>query len=156
MPDYEHTQRGRWHYIMLLLGAVMLAGAWLGREEFPVPFILVAVAAVFVIVALMFMTLTVRDGGDRLLLRFGPVALLRASFRYEDITAAAPDRSKLIDGWGIHWIPGRGTTYNLWGYDCVRLVVRGKTVRVGTNDVENLAAFLRKKVGERQGEKRER
>ena len=58
-----------------------------------------------------------------------------------------PGRIAIIDGWGIHYIPGRGWTYNLWGFGCVKLTVRGKVVRVGTNDVENLARFLGEKTG---------
>ena len=147
MPEYEHTQRGGFHYILLLFGAVMLAGVWLTHEKPPVPILLAAISAIFFVVALAFVRLTVRDAGNRLVLRFGPLPLLGKSFSYADITEATPDRSRLIDGWGIHWIPGRGWTYNLWGYDCVRLLVGGKTVRIGTDDVDNLAAFLRKKIG---------
>ncbi len=52
----------------------------------------------------------------------------------------------MIDGWGIHYILGRGWTYNLWGFGCVKLTLGKKVIRVGTDDVENLAQFLRGKV----------
>ena len=47
----------------------------------------------------------------------------------------------------IHCIPGRGWTYNLWGFDCVVVRQGNKTTRVGTDDVAGLLAFLRTKVG---------
>ena len=48
----------------------------------------------------------------------------------------------------IHYFPGRGTTYNLWGFGCVKLWLGTKVIRVGSDDVENLVAFLRTKVGQ--------
>ena len=61
--------------------------------------------------------------------------------------AAEPDRSNVIDGWGIHWVPGRGWTYNLWGFDCVRLTLAGgRTIRVGTDDPRSLAQFVQTRI----------
>ena len=55
-------------------------------------------------------------------------------------------RSSWIDGWGIHWIPGRGYTYNLWGFSCAKLDVRGRTVRIGSDDADKLVEFLKSKL----------
>ena len=57
----------------------------------------------------------------RLALRFGPLPVLRKTFRYADITGVEIGRTSVIDGWGIHYMPGRGWTYNLWGFNCVKL-----------------------------------
>ena len=65
--------------------------------------------------------------------------------RVDDIDQVTASRSALIDGWGMHWIPGRGWTFNLWGFDCVELIVSGKPLRIGTDDMENLVAFLESK-----------
>jgi hypothetical protein len=35
--------------------------------------------------------------------------------------------------------------WNVWGWDCVVICHNG-VIRVGTNDAENLAAFLRTKI----------
>lgn len=51
-----------------------------------------------------------------------------------------------MDGWGIHYILGRGWTYNLWGFGCVKLTLGRKVVRVGSDDVENLVEFLKAKT----------
>ncbi len=37
--------------------------------------------------------------------------------------AVSAARSNWLDGWGIHYFPGRGIIYNLWGFDCVRVQI---------------------------------
>lgn len=145
---YEHTQRAPLHLLLHLLAAAMLVGAWgTSAEEPVVAYILVPVGLLFFLLGLMFKHLTVCDEGDSLAVRFGPLPLFGTRIRYDDIIAVAPGRSALIDGWGIHNIPGRGWTFNLWGYDCVELVVKGHPMRIGTDDVQNLVAFLRERTG---------
>lgn len=124
----------------------MLAGAWLTSETWPVALILATVALVLMSLALMFTNLTVSDQGDYMVLRFGILGVFRKRIAYSDITAFAPAKSSLIDGWGIHMIPGRGWTWNLWGFQCVQLTVNGRTIRVGTDDVDGLIKFLTEKL----------
>lgn len=124
----------------------MLFGAWSYREEFPASMIFSLVGLVVILAAFMFTHMTVRDEGDVLAIRYGPLAVFGGRFRYADITNVEPSHSSAIDGWGIHWIPGRGWTYNLWGFQCVKLRVAGKTVRIGSDDVDNLIRFLRSKA----------
>jgi hypothetical protein len=144
--QYEHVQHGRLHTILLAVAAVMAAGAWLARSDRMTMAFALAVAGVFVLCAMVFGTLTVRDEGEHLALRYGPLPLFRKRIRYADITAVEPGRTSIIDGWGIHYIFGRGWTYNLWGFGCVKLTFGKKVIRVGSDDVENLAAFLKKKT----------
>lgn len=146
--QYERTQHGGWHYIVLAAAAAMLTGAWLARDVPVVALILAVTASVLVLVSFMFGSLTIRDEGEYLALRYGPLPVFRKRFPYADITSADPDRTKIIDGWGIHYILGRGWTYNLWGFGCVKLTLGRKVIRVGSDDVENLVEFLRGKVGE--------
>jgi len=150
--SYEHTQRAPLHYIFYPLIVALIVLAWIGRDRPPVVLITLSVAATLVLVALMFQRLTVRDEGEWLAVRYGPLPVFRKLIRYSEITEVEPSRTSVIDGWGIHWIPGRGFTYNLWGFDCVKLTVRGRTIRVGSDDVENLVAFLRDKLGARERE----
>jgi len=145
VAEYEHTQRGYWHFAFLLLAAVGWSLALLIPLPPPLPAFATALAALFALLGLSFMNLTIRDGGDRLLIRFGPIPLLRGSVRYDQITGAAEDRTNWLDGWGIHWVPGRGMTYNIWGFRCVRLQTGKRTIRLGTDDPEGLIAFLRRK-----------
>jgi hypothetical protein len=145
--EYEKTQYAPLHYILLALAVTLLMGAWVARAEPAAVIVLVGVAATLVLVALMFGSLTVRDEGDCLALRYGPLPAFRKQIRYTDITAVEPGRTSIIDGWGIHYLPGRGTTYNLWGFGCVKLSLGRKVIRVGSDDVENLVTFLRGKIG---------
>jgi hypothetical protein len=144
--NYRHTQRAPLHYILHAFGVVILAGAWLARDEWPAVAILCFVAAVMILFGFMFADLTVRDEGDFLEIQFGPLPVFCFRIRYAEVKSVERSRSAIIDGWGIHTFPGRGTTYNLWGFDCVKLDVNGKTVRIGSDDVDQLVAFLETKT----------
>lgn len=146
--EYEHTQRGHFHQQFLLLAAVLLFIGWLTREQLEVAGFVFLGAAVLITSAAIFTTLTIRDEGEYLQLVFGPLPLLRKRIKYADITAVESGRSSLIDGWGIHYIPGRGTTYNIWGFGCVKLALGKKVVRIGSDDVDGLTAFLQRKLAQ--------
>jgi hypothetical protein len=144
--QYEHVQRGGWQAVLLAVAIVMMAGAWLARGDRTATIIALGIAAIFLLCGLVFGSLTVRDEGDRLALHYGPLPLLRKRIRYADVTSVEPGRTSIIDGWGIHYILGRGWTYNLWGFGCVKLTLGRKVVRVGSDDVETLAAFLKTRI----------
>lgn len=144
--NYEHTQRGWIQHIVYVTAIVLVIGAWLARSEPLVAWLVLLNAVILAVAALMFGSLTVRDEGEWLALRFGPLPVVRKRIRYADITAVEPDRTKIIDGWGIHYIIGRGWTYNVWGFGCVKLTLGKKVIRVGTDDVANLAEFLGKRT----------
>jgi hypothetical protein len=55
-------------------------------------------------------------------------------------------KSDLLDGWGMHWVPGRGWIWNAIGRDCVEIELAGRRFRVGTNDVPGLLALLTRRV----------
>ena len=83
-----------------------------------------------VLVVFLGMPSTIHYEGDSLSIRFGPLPVLRKTIRYADITGVETGHTKVIDGWGIHYIPGRGWTYNLWGFGCVKLTRGRKKGRV--------------------------
>ncbi len=145
--QYEHTQRSPLYLVVYLAAGAMAAGAWASRMDTPIAFTLLGVAAIMVLLGESFRHLRVRDEGEHLAVRFGPIPLFFKRIRYADITDVEPDRSKIIDGWGIHYTLGRGWTFNLWGFDCVKLTLGRKVIRVGTDDVENLTEFLRSRIG---------
>ena len=62
----------------------------------------------------------------------------------DDVPDSKPET--LLDGWGIHYMLGRGWTYNLWGRDCAKITLGRRIIRVGTDDVKNLVACLREKI----------
>ncbi len=91
--------------------------------------------------------MTVRELGEALEVRFGPLPLARTRIPYEQIRSVRSERTGLIDGWGIHYIPGRGLVWNVHGRDCVRLELKnGRPFRIGTDDPEGLAAWIRQKI----------
>jgi hypothetical protein len=143
--EYDHTQEGYLHWILLLLAGVLFVAVPFA-SQLGTRVVLASTSAALVFAALMFAWLRVRDEGDCLVLRYGPLPLFRKRFRFADITALETGRSSLVDGWGIHWMPGRGWTYNIWGFRCVKLRLGSKTVRIGTDDPEGLATFLRARL----------
>jgi hypothetical protein len=129
-------------WIVGSVGLLLLALAGGAGGAGPVRLPMAVAGLVLLVLGAMFSHLTIRDEGDALALRFGPLALVSKRIPYARIRAFRPARSALIDGWGIHWVPGRGWTWNLWGRDCVELELDGGRLRVGTDDPEGLAAHL--------------
>jgi hypothetical protein len=144
---YNHTQHGRRQNVLFASSLVMLADGWLVRGESAFVVTLISLAATFALCGLMFGSLTIRDEGDWLALRFGLLPVFRKRIRYADITDIEVGRTSILDGWGIHCILGRGWTYNLWGFACVKLTLGRKIVRVGTDDADELAKVIREKMG---------
>ena len=143
---YEHTQKASLNLIFYAVAFSMLAATVLLSEPWPISLVLELGAVLVGVAGAMFGFLTVRDAGDHLAVRYGPIPVFGARFPYARITKVQRGRSALIDGWGIHWVPGRGTTYNLWGRDCVTFRFGRRLIRIGTDDAENLTEFLEKKT----------
>jgi len=145
---YEHTQKGYLHWLLggialLLLALVPAAYA----DEPEAGFILLGVGMLLAALTPCFATLTVRDDGDALRIEFGPWRLFRKRLRYVDVRTAAPGRSAVIDGWGVHWIIGRGWTWNIHGFEAVELTLQGGgRLRIGTDDSARLAAFFATRI----------
>ena len=143
---YEHIQRSPIHFLLYLVAAFMFVFAWQLRTDVAPSLITGLVALMLCILALSFQTLTVSDDGDHLRVRYGPLNLFGTRIAYRDITAVERGQSSLIDGWGIHFIPFRGWTINLWGFECVKISRGQKVIRIGTDDSENLADFLNQQL----------
>lgn len=139
---YRHTQKGPIHLILLAVAALLAVNAWFLREPFPAFLGLAGGAALFALLAFSFRELTVEDQGDGLAVRFGPLPFFGTKVNYASITAVEAGTSSLIDGLGIHYVPGRGWTYNLWGYHCVVAHLGKRLIRIGTDDVPGLLSFL--------------
>lgn len=139
---YNHTQKGPWKYLGYLIAVMMVPLIWTVSDE---PLAVLLSGGVVLLVLILtegFSRLTIRDDGDRLGVFFGPPAVWHTHIAYRDIESVEPDRSTFLDGWGVHWVPGRGTTYNVWGFDCACVKTAKRTVRIGSDDVPRLVAFL--------------
>lgn len=146
---YDHTQTGWLHHLVFLVAALLAVGAWWFHDLAPpLAWTWGITAAALVPLALMFQRLTVRDEGFWLRVRFGPVPLFGTRIPYAEMTDVQPDRSGILDGLGVHYMPGKGWIYNVRGRDCVRVQMGQKSVRIGTDDREGLVAFLRSKMAQ--------
>ncbi|WP_347243957.1 hypothetical protein [Thermogutta sp.] len=84
------------------------------------------------------------------MVQFGPIPLLRKRIPYEAITRVEKGRTSWLDGWGIHYRLGWGWTYNVWGFDCVRVFCGKKVYNLGTDDPDGLLAFLQSQIASRE------
>jgi hypothetical protein len=145
---YSHKQRAPLCLILYGFGisAITLAvliGDYLGIV------IAGSVSLVLLLLAPCFHYLAVENQGDVLAVRFGPVPLFRRTVQYADIGSVEIGRTLLLDGWGIHLSIRGGWVWNLWGRTCLVIhFTDDGTLRIGTDDAENLACFLEGKVAE--------
>ena len=144
--DYCHTQTSPVRFVLWAVIIVSLLACWVWRAEFWAWFSMLLVVGALGLIWLTMTTLTTMDDGDALLVQFGPLPLFSTRIPYESIRESKATRSRIIDGWGLHYVPGRGWTWSLWGFGCVEIQREWTTIRVGTDDAENLAAFLQTRI----------
>lgn len=145
--SYKHVQHAPLCLLIYVLAVIFLMLGLVINIEPPIPWLFPPVGLFMLVLAASFHHLTVEDRGDRLSVGFGPVALFRRSIQYDDIISAEIGRTTILDGWGIHMSLRGGWVWNLWGRDCVVLQLRTGILRIGTDDVANLADFLNRKIG---------
>jgi len=126
----------------LLSGALLALAA---LDGLPAPVVLVAVAIVGVVMWL-FHSLAVEVDADAVRLAFGP-GLLRKRIPMAEVHAVRVVRNPWWSGWGIRWMPGRWTMWNVSGFDAVELDLEGgKRFRVGTDQPHALARAIERAV----------
>lgn len=148
IPGYTHRQKAP--LCLILYGSALFCFGlgWMVSDTTGI-LIAGAVGLVIALLAPAFHHLAVVDQGDVLAIRFGPVPLFGRTVRYADFRSVEVGRTLLLDGWGIHFSIRGGWVWNLWGRACVVVHFKnGGTLRIGTNDAENLTGFLRNKVRE--------
>ena len=143
---YSHTQTNPWQAFFFIMPAMATVAAWFLRSEPAVFAGAIVMSGLLLIVACSFQSLTVFDNGDHLRVRFGPIGLFGSRIYYRDITSAKAGLTALIDGWGIHYVPFRGWTMNLFGFECVKIAKGARVLRIGSDDSENLARFLTERI----------
>jgi len=129
------------------LALLFLILGWVLRSEPPFPWLYPPIGLMMLVLAGSFHQLTVADQGDELLIEFGPIPLFRTRVKYSEIESIEVGQTLLLDGLGIHMSVRGGWVWNLWGRDCVVIRRRERgDLRVGTDEANNLAAFLGKKL----------
>jgi len=148
IPGYLHKQTAPLCLILYGVGIIPVTVAVLLGDDLGIV-IGGSVSLVLVLLATCFHYLAVEDRGDVLAIRFGPVPLFRRTMRYADIGSVEVGLTLLLDSWGIHLSIRGGWVWNLWGRTCVVVHFKdGGTLRIGTDDADNLVEFLRSKIGE--------
>ena len=146
-PGYSHTQKAPLCLILYGTSLACFALAWIVGDT-PGIFIAAGVGLLIAFLAQASHHLTVVDQSDVLAIRFGPIPMFRRTVSYTNIEKVEVGRTLLLDGLGIHMSIRGGWVWNLWGWDCVVVhLMTGGTLRIGTDDAENLAAFLVGRIG---------
>ena len=146
--DYDHTQTSP---LFLFLVAIAIGffvwGNQVDGQKLSIT--LFSIGAVWFLLGLSFRQLTCRDEGAHLRISFGPLPIFRRKLLYSRLEKVKQNRSRLLDGWGIHLCTRGGWVWNLWGFDCVDIdFTGGKKLRLGTDDPEGLADFLNSRTPE--------
>ena len=142
---YRHIQHSPFHVLLWVASVLVFIAAWSVPQAAPsIGFAVVGLSMIFF--ALSFRTLEVMGEENELVVRYGPLNLFGTRLAYAKMTDVSVGKSSLIDGWGIHFIPLRGWTFNLWGFDCAVIHLGHKTIRIGSDDADNLVAFLNQRL----------
>lgn len=139
---YAHTQRSPLKWFFFALTALLLGAAWAVREQPVVGMAISAGALIAGLCGLAFSKMTIKVTDNELMARSGPFPLIATMVRMEDIMEVRPARTSILDGWGLHYFPGRGWTYNVWGRDCIEVITPHRRLRLGTDDSERLCKTL--------------
>jgi len=147
---YKHTQQAPLCLLLYAIGVLFLVLGWVLRNEPVIQWMLPIVSLLILILATSFHHLTVEDEGDRLSVSFGPTPLFRRTVPYTNIVSVEAGQTTFLDGWGIHMSLRGGWVWNLWGRDCVVLNLSKGTLRIGTDDAERLAKYVKARLYESQ------
>ncbi len=140
---YSHRQIG---YVILVVSVCTLAVPAILFLTTGLPWSLWIPLAVIVPISVFFGSLTTEVTQDRFTFWFGP-GMIRRSFLLSAIEWCVPVRNPWYHGWGIHRTRA-GWLYNVSGAEAVELKLRvGKTLRVGTDEPEELCRAIRMMQG---------
>src|SRR5262245_4094520 len=135
---YDHTQHAPLWLIVEAAACYFFLAAWFVRT---IPGLLATMCLVGVLMAalgLSFHHLTVRDRGEGLEVRFGPLPFFLTLLPYTDMRGVEVGRTMILESWGIHASPRGGWAWNLWGRECVIVSRKQGVFVIGTDDSANL------------------
>ena len=133
----------------LILSVALVDLIWAAFAGPEIRMVLLPVGTIFLVLTACFWHLEVEVKADDLFVRFGPLPFFRTR---RSLTGASAQvgRSDVLDGWGIHCVPGRSVIWNIHGFDCVEITLAdGRRIRVGTNDPQGLADAVNQAGGSR-------
>jgi hypothetical protein len=145
MVTYDHTQKGPWAVVLYAMTIAFLTASWL-LPVLALQITFGVTGCAMFLLGVSFHHLTVADEGRQLVIRFGPSPLFRKRIWYDDIREVEVGRTTVLDGWGIHTSLRGGWVWNIWGRDCVVIRQERGVTRVGTDDAQGLAEFLKTRI----------
>jgi hypothetical protein len=129
-PHYRHTQVGWVTLGSIVGGALLMLVLLAGLRELPA---VSAVAALVVLVGLLFATLTVEVDAQEIRVHFTG-GIVRRRVALGRVSRFTEVRNPWYYGWGIHKLRG-GWIWNVSGFDAVELVqTDGAVWRIGTDE----------------------
>ena len=147
VSGYSHTQKSPLYLLLYGTAIALFIISCFAIDQSRIALILAGVLMLFL--GMTFDHLTITDQGNWLSICFGPLRLFRRKIYYANIVKVEVGRTLILEGWGIHDSIRGGWVWNLWGRSCVVVHFKtGGTLRIGTDDAENLAGFLEDKVNE--------
>jgi hypothetical protein len=142
MPHYKHTQIGLMILAPLAVAMYIVA---VTTDDLP-NWIAVLIYGIFLVVGILFSTLTVEVEQSRIRCWFGP-GLIRKQFPLSDIVDAKAVRNRWFYGWGIRLTP-HGWLFNVSGLDAVEITLNsGTRFRIGTDQPRELETAIRRGAG---------
>jgi len=147
IPAYEHRQRSpRVLALFSVTGLGALTALWTfsGQLAAGPRLTLAASALVMFVAAIVFSSLTIRVGEDRLAWHFGR-GVAAKSIPLAAIARAEPTTTGLLEGWGMH-LTTRGWLYNVAGRQAVLITLRdGRRFLLGSDETEALTQAIRQR-----------
>jgi hypothetical protein len=138
--QYEHTQRGYWHILVVLVIVIVMFAT--RRTRPPPPWVLGIGLGLPLIAGWLFSSMTIRIDSAEISWRFGP-GIVRKRAVLTDVAALKAVRTTFFDGWGMKRRRG-GWLYNVSGFDAVQLSMNdGKLITLGTDEPRRLLSALR-------------
>ena len=147
---YHHTQKGPWSLLVYAIGIAFFIARWYLPPVPGLDITFLVTGLFMLLLGASFHHLVVADEGSQLAIRFGPFPLFRRRIWYDDVREVKMGRTTVLDGWGIHWNPWSGSVRNIWGRDCVVLRLKRGKLKVGTDDPQGLAEFLKYRISSRE------
>lgn len=138
--QYRHTQFG--NVIIAAVGIVVAAILVHFLVSGSIPLIEAGLAILLLITLFLFASLTVEVNHLSVVCSFGP-GFIRKEIKLSDVIDARPVTNSWLAGWGIRWIPGRYTLWNVSGLQAVELTLtNGKRFRIGTDEPDSLVRAI--------------
>lgn len=122
---------------------IIIQTAGISADERPILHLFVLL---FLILAILFSTLTVEVNRQNLIWYFGP-GIWKYHIPIDDIEEVIHVRNHPLEGFGIRWTPTKGWLYNVSGLDAVKIIRKsGKTTRIGSNEPNKLIKVIQEEI----------